>query len=201
MLISQISKQDDVWVALFQRNNSVFLDFFMRVSILFTRFASTSWHSNRYITSRYELSKLAIFAGATGPYNYCFSHSKKLSAVILSSECERVSIDIEPLERQLTKTLKVKIRETFPSLMLSELGIIMILECLIKVQPVSTSFGLVAGLFGDVPIEIVKLGQDNFAVNFKDKRFYSRIYILNNLFICITREKNQFPLNLEYFND
>lgn len=201
MQVSKISKQDDVWVALFQRKNSVFRNFFMRVSILFTRFTSTTWHSKRYITSRYELGRLAIFAGVTGYYNYCFSHSKKLSAVILSSKCEKVSIDIEPVERQLTRTLKVKIRETFPSLMLSELGIIMILECLIKVQPVPTSFGLVSVLFGDVPVEIVKLGQDNYAVNFKDKKFYTRIYILNNLFICITREKNQFPLNLEYFNN
>lgn len=196
MIASQLAKDDDIWLAVFERENCIFRDFLMRVSILFTGFASTSWHSKRYISSRYELSMLFIAAGTTGHYDYCFSHSKKISAVVFSCERERVSIDIEPVERQLTKALEYKIREIFPSLMLSELGIIMILECLIKVQPPPSSFGLVLGLFGDDPAEIVNLGQETFEVNFQDTRAYTRIYKFNNFFICIMREKNQFPLNL-----
>jgi len=116
--------------------------------------------------------------------------------VILSSEREKVSIDIEPVERQLTKALEIKIREIFPSLMLSELGVLMILECLVKVQPVASSFSLVAGLSKDGSAEIVDLGQETFEVTFQGTRVYSKIYNFNNLLICITREKNQFPLNL-----
>lgn len=199
MLVSKFPQKDDVCLAIFQRENRILRDWFMRVSILFTRFASTTWHSERYVASRYELIKLAIVAGKTGYYNYCFSHSKKFSAVILCSESERVSIDIEPVERRLTKALEIKIRKMFPNLLLSELEIIMILECFIKLHPAVSSFELVAGLIGDGLIGIVNIGPDIFAVNFEDTRVYSRIYSFNNLLICISREKNQFPLNLQFF--
>lgn len=196
MLISQLTPKDYVWLTIFQREKNILSDIFIRVSILFSRFALKVWCSNRYVSSRYQLNKLAKTAGNTGYYNYCFSHSKKISAAILSFDNEKVSIDIEPTERRLTKALEIKVRELFPILALSELEILMILECLVKVQPAGFSFSLVAVLFRDGPAEIISLGQETFEVRFQDTRVYSRIYNFNNLFICITREKNKFPLNL-----
>ena len=168
----------------------------MRLSLLFTRFASATLRDKRYVITRYELNNLAIKAGATSHYSYCFSHSKKFSAMILSSEQEKVSIDIEPVERRLGKALEIRIREFAPRLALSGLWILMILECLIKIQPEAVSFSQVLGLYEDGPAEIVALGQEAFEVTFQGARVYSKIYQIDGLFICITREKNQFPLNL-----
>ena len=168
----------------------------MGLSLLFTRFATALLRDKRYVITRYELNNLAIKAGATNHYSYCFSHSKKFSAMILSAEQERVSIDIEPVERQLGKALEIRIRQFDPRLAFSGLWVLMILECLIKIQPEAVSFSQVLGLYEDGPAEIVALGQETFEVTFRGAKVYSKIYRFGSFFVCTTREKNQFPLNL-----
>ena len=164
----------------------------IRLYRLFNFFNGSSWQSDRHITSRTALRKVAKTIGVEH-YNYCFSHSGLVTAFTIAPAADKIAVDIEPAKRKLPALLKKKIRNIYPALDISELNLVMIFECLIKLgllQQKPASF-IFSSRFPRV--EILDKNVSLFAVRLGEVTAYSKVYHFNNLVICITRTKNNFP--------
>ena len=148
------------------------------------------------MVSRYHLIRLVKKLGLSADFNYCFSHSGKYSAVVFSSGIKNLSVDIELAERRLSKSLTAKVKALYPDLLIPELVIIMILESLVKLSAFDSPFSFSTGLPKHCPAKIKSLNENIFEVLVSNVEFYSRIYRFDNLYICISREKNLFPPSL-----
>ena len=196
LLISKLPDTGDAYLSVIERKHGIFGACLQRIYIFFTRFISCTWKSQRYVVSRYYLIRLVKKLGLSTDFNYCFSHSGKYSAVVFSLCIEKLSVDIELAERRLSESLRTKVKALYPDLLMPELVIIMILESLVKLSVFDSPFSLSKGLSKNCPAKISSLNENIFEVIVSNVKVYSRIYRFDNLYICITREKNHFPPSL-----
>ena len=196
LLISKLSATDDTYLSVIERNDGIFYTFLQRIYIAFTRFISCTCKSQRYVVSRFNLIRLVKKLGLSTSFNYCFSHSGKYSAVVFSPCVENLSVDIELVERKLSESLRAKVKTMYPDLQFSELIIIMILETLVKLSVFDSPFSLSFVLSKHCPAKISFLNDNIFEVIINNVKVYSRIYRFDELYICITQEKNHFPPSL-----
>ena len=196
LLISKLTDTGDAYLSVIERKDGVFCACLQRVYIFFTRFTSCTWGSQRYVVSRYYLIRLVKKLGLSTDSKYCFSHSRKYSAVVFSPCIENLSVDIEPAERRLPESLRAKVKTLYPDVLMPELVIIMILESLVKLSVFDTPFCLSMGLSKHCSAKISSLDENIFEVIVSNKKVYSRIYRFDSLYICVTREENQFPPSL-----
>lgn len=196
LLIAKLSTNDDAYISVIERKDGVLRNFLQRIYVSFTRFVTCRWGSQRYVTSRYYLIRLAKKLELRTTYKYCFSHTGKYSAVVFTTCFENFSVDIELAERRLSKTLRAKVRALYPYLQMPELVIIMILETLVKLTVFQCPFSLSMSILKHHPVTINSLNESVFEVIVNNVKVYSRIYRFDNLYICITREKNHFPQSL-----
>jgi hypothetical protein len=194
-------KEDNVYLSIIKRVDCTLCVYFLRFLLIFTKFASASLQSNRSVVSRFALYELIKLMGIPSDHNYCFSHSGKISAMLVAPSTEKIAIDIEPSDRKLSKSLNNKIRKLYPDTSVSELGIIMMFECLIKLSLISSLSRLAFQTSEYGSVKIIPTDNKSFEVTFRDAKVFSRIYNFNNLLVCITREKNQFPMTLNVLKD
>ncbi len=196
ILLTKVCSIGNTNLAIIERKNSIFDIFVKRIYILFTRFRTTKLNNARYILTRYYLIKLAKKLGICSNFNFCFSHSGKYSAVLVSSNLKHVGVDIEFVGRRLTESLNVKIRTLYADLKISELLVIMILESLVKLSIFNPPLSILKCLDWDCPVKISMMENDIFKVNVNEIIVYSKIYSVQDLHICVTLESNLFNLSL-----
>jgi len=196
VLFTKVCNRRNIYLSIIERNNNIFGIVFKRVYIFFTRFRSARSNSDRYVSSRYYLIRRVQQLGIYNKFNYCFSHSGKYSAVLFSSETGHLSVDIEPVGRRLTKSLKIKVRSIYKDLILPELMVIMILETLVKLPIFDPPISLSKGIPHVGGIKTIALENNVFEINVNNVKVYSKIYTFADLHICITLESNQFDLSL-----
>jgi hypothetical protein len=196
VLFTKICNKKDVYLSILESKKSISSVFFKRIYVFFTRFRSIKLRSDRYVISRYYLIRLAQNLGIYGEFNYCFSHSGKYSAVLVSSESALFSVDIEPVNRRLPESLRLKVRSLYPELISDELIVILILESLVKYSGFTPPVNLSKGLNEICSIQIIELSKHVFEVIVGDVKVYSEIHIFSGLYVCITLELNQFDLSL-----
>ena len=189
-------KGENICLSIIERVDCTLRVYLLRLFLIFTQFSSTSLQSNRSVASRFALYKLLKLMGEPSDYNYCFSHSGKLSAILVASSTDKIVIDIERSDRKLSKPLKEKIRKLYGNTSVSELGIIMIFECLIKLSVIPSPFSLGNQAYGHSGVKIVSIDGNIFEVTLKNVKVFSRFYKFNNLLVCITRDRNQLPISL-----
>jgi len=153
--------------------------------ILFSKFRSFRVFNSRYLTSRFELLNLVKRFSFLSNFSYCFSHAKQYSAVLVSSIQLHTSIDIEPRDRKISKYLKSYIQSYFPEVGISDIRIISILECLIKLSAIDSLIDPSGGLKSmhnvkmDYRKNIVYTGLEGGI-------FYSTFFDINGQCVCIT---------------
>ena len=196
VLFTKVCNRRNIYLSIIERNDNIFGIVFKRGYIFFTRFRSSRSNSDRYVLSRYHLIRRAQKLGIYNKFNYCFSHSEKYSAVLFSSETTHLSVDIEPVSRRLTKSLKVKVRSLYEDLILPELMVIMILETLVKLPIFDPPISFSTGISHVGGIKMITLENNGFEINVSNVKFYSKIYTFADLHICITLESKQFVLSL-----
>ena len=166
--------------------------------MFFTRYRSVKLLNNRYILSRYYLISVAKRLGVFKDFNYCFSHSGRYSAFVISSDLNHVSLDIERIDRRLPESLKLKLRGVYNDLILPELNIIMIFETLAKLPMINPPVILSKGITDNFPVDITTISNNIFEVSVNDKKVYSKIYTFADFYICVTLEENVFDDCVHY---
>lgn len=192
LLVSKLSDTENVYLSVFERKEAFLQGWFLRFYLIQTRFRACILKSKRRLVSRYYLIKLVKHLGLNSDFEYCFSHSRRYSAAVLSASQEKFSVDIEPVERSLSGALRAKVRTLYPDLLVPDIFIIMILESLVKLSVFDRPFNLSSGLSEHRLAEIKSLKKNIFEVYFLDVKVFSKIYRFDDLYICITREKNDF---------
>jgi len=192
LVFEKLGIEGNIYLSLIKRKKSIIGYVIKRFYIFFSDFNILKFGSDRYVSSRYHLLTLAKRLRIHQKMGYCFSHSGTYSAMVFSSSSASYSVDIEPVERRLTETLRRKIRILYTGLRLSELMVIMILESLVKLSifkpPVSLS-----EVFHETQLPKIKSIKDNiFEVEVNNIKVFSKIYMFENLLICITLDSNQF---------
>jgi len=195
-LFKNVCNTPNVYLSIIEREKGNYFFLINKIYVFFTRFRSKRLCSNRYLLTRFYLIKRAKKLGVYKRFNYCFSHTGKYSAILISSELEQISVDIEPVNRRLPESLKLKVEALFPGLMVDKLIVIMIIESLIKLPILKLQIDLSKGLSKLCPIRITEIKKNIFEVSVCDVKVYSNIYIYSGLYICITLENNQFELSL-----
>jgi hypothetical protein len=183
-------------LSVIKRKNSIFDIFVKRIYILFTRFRTIKLNNVRYVISRYYLIKLTKKLGIYSNFNFCFSHSGKYSAILISSDLEHVGVDIEYVGRRLSESLNLKIRTLYADLKISELLVTMILESLVKLSVFNPPLSLLKCLDCDCPIKIKMTDDSIFQITVNEIIVYSKIYTVQDLHICVTLESNLFNSSL-----
>jgi hypothetical protein len=183
-------------LSVIERKNSVFDIFVKRIYILFTRFRTIKLNNVRYIFSRYYLTKLTKRLGIYSNFKFCFSHSGKYSAVLVSSNLENLGVDIEYVGRRLSESLNLKIRTLYADLKISELLVTMILESLVKLSVFNPPLSLSRCLDHDCPVKIRMTSGSIFEITVNEIIVYSKIYTVQDLYICVTLESNLFNSSL-----
>jgi hypothetical protein len=188
----KIGKRGSVYLSIINRSNSRLGVAARKMYIFFTPFRSARLNNDRYVLSRYHLVRLSKKLGIYRKFNYCLSHSRNYSAVLLSSDLENISVDLEYAGRRLSESLKSKIRILYADLNLSELSVIMILETLVKLKNFSPPVTLAVGVADDSPVKIIPLRDNVFEVDVYGIKAYSRLSNFRDLCICITIEDDRF---------
>ena len=196
VLFTKVYNKNNIYLSIIERKHSIFDVVVKRVYIFFTRFRVTKLNNDRYVISRYHLIRLTQHLGIYNKFNYCFSHSGRYSAVLFSSEIENFSVDIEPVGRRISESLRLKIRTLYPHLIIAELMVILILESLVKLSIFKPPVNLLKSLSDVNSVKIIKLKNSIFEVNVNNIKVYSKIYTFADLHICITLESGQFDLAL-----
>ena len=191
--ITKINENNDTYLYIFERYNNKFLDLFIRNYLIFTKFYRDVFASYRKVETRYYLIKLVKQIGLSNEFKYCFSHSGKTSSVIFTSSKESFGLDIEPVRRQVSTSLRSKLRYLYPNLLLSELLILMIYESLVKILNINKGLKLSGIIFGETPVQILPLTKNKYQVVVNQVNFYAKIYRMDKFYVCLTRQKNIFP--------
>ena len=186
----------NIYLSIIERNDNIFSIVLKRFYIFFTRFRNARSNSDRYVSSRYYLIRRLQQLRISNKFNYCFSHSGKYSAVLFSSETGHLSVDIEPVGRRLTKSLKIKVRSIYKDLILPELMVIMILETLVKLSISDFPASPLEEINHIGGAKIIALENKVFEININNVKVYSKIYTFADLHICVTLGSNQFDLSL-----
>lgn len=117
---------------------------------------------------------------------YCFSHSGQYTALVVSQDLMEISVDIEPLNRKIAESIKVKIRNGYPNLLLQELGILSILESLVKLPVFNKPVILSKGLVSLHTIKIFDLGKMVYQIEIDNVIVHSKIFVCTGIRICVT---------------
>lgn len=195
-LFKKVCESEDLYISIIERKENTLSVIVKRIYIYFTRFNCNKIESDRYVNSRYYLIRLAKRIGIYNNFNYCFSHAGKYSAVLVSSKLDHMSVDIEPINRHLTGSLRLRIRELFPCLKIPEIMVILILESLVKLTIFYPSVNLSKILTNFQAINITELRESVFEVSVNNVMVFSKIYTYSGLYICITLQTKQFDLIL-----
>jgi len=196
ILNTTVSNKSNTYLSIIERENSNFGVALKKLYLSFTNFRGRRLSNNRYVLTRYHLVRLAKKLKLYKKPNYCFSHSGKYSAVLFSPDVEPLSIDIEPMGRTLSGSLKSKIRTLYADLGQPELVAVMILESLVKLSIFSPRISLSKGLADINAVKIIALTDSIFRIVVNNSKVYSKIYTFEGLYICVTLKSNQFRLSL-----
>ena len=188
LLFQELCEKKRVYLSIIERKNNYFSFVAKLLCVFFTKYRSKRLLSERYTLSRYHLIKLANRLLIYKKFNYCFSHTGKYTAILISAESQHISVDIEPVNRHLPKSLKLKIRALYPNLMLQELMIVLILESVVKLSIFGNVVDLSKGLDNLYPVGIIQLESGVYEVSVKNIKVYSRFYIFSGLCVCVTME-------------
>jgi hypothetical protein len=191
-LVTKVCEKENVYLSIIDREKSNFFKFIIKIIfVLFTKYRSQRLLNARYTLSRYYFIKLAKRLEFYNKINYCFSHAGKYTSFLISSGTRQVSIDVEPKNRRLPESLRLKIRALFPLLKLKEIKIILILESLVKHPVTKYLVDLSKGLDKICPIYIKKMEKSVFEISIKNIKVYSKFYTFTDLYVCVTIDSEQ----------
>lgn len=188
VLVKEICAHRSVYLSVIKREKECLSLLYKFVYVFFSKFRSRRLFNERYTLSRYSLIKFSKRLVICKKFNYCLSHAGKYTAILLSSEKQQISVDLEPINRHLSGSLKLKIRKLYPDLLIQELIIILILESMVKLSVFKNQIDLSKGLDNLCLVKIIRLKSDIFEVSIKSIKVYSKIYICEDLYICVTMD-------------
>lgn len=160
----------------------------MYLKVFFSRFLSIRMFNKRYVSSRFKLlTVLGSLSNYKYKYGYSFSHSLNNTALVATSKPMQVSVDIEPKNRQFHSALECRLRSIFPSVNISVLKIISILECLVKLSVIDRLTKEEGGISDFDRLSIRYYNEDTvISSTLNGVTMYSKFFGVKNLNLCVT---------------